>query len=515
LAAQFTDYLIIVNAKKNCTKSTNNQFVVLKTSTYSDETLIFASKLRCMNSIFKNPKIDPTAINRLHPVANDNNPQLYIETYGCQMNVNDSEVVISLMQKNGYSYTEDINKADVVLVNTCSIRDNAEQRVWGRLHQFKALKKKKKNLLIGVIGCMAERLKEKLLEEDKLVDIVIGPDAYRDLPNLVKEAELGNQGINVLLSREETYAEISPVRLDKNGVSAFVSIMRGCNNMCSYCVVPYTRGGERSRDAKSILDEVQELIDNNYKEVTLLGQNVDSYNWVDPKNEKHKTTFADLLEQVAKLSPTLRVRFATSHPKDMNDDVLHVMAMYSNICNSIHLPAQSGSSAMLEKMNRGYDREWYLGRIAAIKKILPDCAISTDIIAGFCGETEEDHKQTLSLMEEVGYDMAFMFKYSERPNTKAARKFTDDVSEEEKTRRLNEIIDLQNKISAECKSNDIGQTFEVLVEGVSKRSEDDLFGRTSQNKVVVFPRMNYNIGDYVFVKIVSNTSATLIGEIAE
>lgn len=468
-----------------------------------------------MSSIFKNTKIDLTAINRLHPIANDNNPQLYIETYGCQMNVNDSEVVIRLMQDNGYSYTEDIEKADVILVNTCSIRDNAEQRVWGRLQQFKHLKKKKKNLLIGIVGCMAERLKEKLLEEDNLVDIVIGPDAYRDLPLLVKQAEQGMQGINVLLSREETYAEISPVRLDKNGVSAFVSIMRGCNNMCSYCVVPYTRGGERSRDVNSIINEVQELINNGYKEVTLLGQNVDSYNWVDPKNEKHKTDFATLLEEVAKLSPLLRVRFATSHPKDMNDEVLHVMAMYNNICNSIHLPAQSGSSAMLEKMNRGYDRNWYLGRIAAIKRILPDCAISTDIISGFCGETEEDHKQTLSLMEEVVYDMAFMFKYSERPNTKAARQFADDISEEEKTRRLNEIIDLQNRLSAECKSKDVGQTFEVLVEGFSKRSEDDLFGRTSQNKVVVFPKMNYTIGDYVYVTITNNTSATLIGKIAD
>jgi tRNA-2-methylthio-N6-dimethylallyladenosine synthase len=483
---------------------------------YINETYIFVSKFENdMSNILNNNNTPPIHINNLHPVLNSDKPQLYIETYGCQMNVNDSEVVIRLMQENGYSYTEDINSADVILVNTCSIRDNAEQRVWGRLEQFKQLKKKRNDLLVGIIGCMAERLKEKLLEESKLVDIVIGPDAYRDLPKLVMEAKGGQQGINVMLSREETYAEISPVRLDKNGVSAFVSIMRGCNNMCSYCVVPYTRGGERSRDPESIIKEVEELINNGYKEVTLLGQNVDSYNWIDPNSDKNKTSFASLLERVAQLDRKMRVRFATSHPKDMNDEVLHIMAMYNNICNSIHLPAQSGSSRMLELMNRGYDREWYMGRINAIKKILPDCAISTDIIAGFCTETEEDHQDTLSLMKEVGFDYAFMFKYSERPNTKAARKFEDDVDDKEKTRRLNEIIELQGKLSLESKAKDIGNTYEVLIEGVSKKSDKDLFGRTSQNKVVVFPRKHYKIGDYVFVKINKHTSATLIGEIED
>lgn len=441
-----------------------------------------------------------------------NSTKLYIETYGCQMNVADSEIVVSILEEKGYTVTEDINEADTILVNTCSIRENAEQRVWGRLDVFKQIKKKKPELLVGVLGCMAERLKEKLIEEEKIVDVVVGPDAYRDLPNLLENSSDGSKSINVLLSKEETYADISPVRLDKNGVSAFVSIMRGCNNMCSYCIVPYVRGGERSRDPKSIVREVEELHAKGYKEVTLLGQNVDSYNW-NPENSK-PVKFNQLLEKVAKVSPDVRIRFATSHPKDMSDDVLYTMAMYSNICNHIHLPAQSGSTKVLEKMNRKYTREWYMDRIMAIKKILPNCAISTDIMTGFPGETDEDHKDTLSLMEWVNYDIAYMFKYSERPKTHASRHMPDDIPDKVKSERLTEIIDLQNELSANSKKADLGKTFEVLVEGVSKKSKDHLFGRTSQNKVVVFPKHNYQIGDYVFVEIIDCTSATLIGEIA-
>ncbi len=436
--------------------------------------------------------------------------KLYIETYGCQMNVADSEVVVSIMKEQGFDVTENINQSDIILINTCSIRDNAEQRVWGRLDVFKQMKKKNPVILIGVIGCMAERLKNKLLEEEKMIDIVVGPDAYRDLPNLLQVAEAGHQAINVLLSREETYANINPVRLDKNNVSAFVSIMRGCNNMCAYCVVPYTRGAERSRNPETIINEIKELIKNGYKEVTLLGQNVDSYKWTENLINYH---FYDLLEEVARLNPELRVRFSTSHPKDMSDEVLQVMANYKNICNHIHLPVQSGSSKILDLMNRGYDRKKYLNRIEAIKRILPEAAISTDIIAGFCSETDEDHNETLSLMKEVGYDFAYMFKYSERPNTKASRKLKDDVPEEIKAKRLTEIITLQNKLSAQCKQNDIGKTFEVLVEGISKKSTNQLFGRTSQNKVVVFPKHNNKIGDYVNVKITKCTSATLIGDV--
>jgi tRNA-2-methylthio-N6-dimethylallyladenosine synthase len=450
----------------------------------------------------------------IRPLINDSLPKLYIETYGCQMNVNDSEVVVSIMQHNGYSLTNDIAKADLILINTCSIRDNAEQRVWGRLDVFKQ-QKKKRHVLVGVIGCMAERLKTKLLEEEKVVDIVVGPDAYRDLPNLVHGAEGGQKGINVLLSREETYADLSPVRLDQNGVTAFVSIMRGCNKMCTYCVVPYTRGGERSREPLTILREVQELVDNGYKEVTLLGQNVDSYLWIDPQDQNKEVSFANLLEMVAKQNPSLRIRFSTSHPKDMTDEVLKVMASYDNICKYIHLPAQSGSTRMLKMMNRGYTREWYLDRIAAIRKYMPDCAISTDIIAGFCTEAEEDHQETLSLMETVGYEFSYMFKYSERPNTKAQRTLKDDVEEEVKTRRLNEIIELQNKLSLASNQKDIGKTFEVLVEGTSKRSKEELFGRNSQNKVVIFPRMSFEIGDLVKVKVTRVSSATLKGEVAE
>ena len=450
----------------------------------------------------------------LRPAINNNLPKVYIETYGCQMNFNDTEVVVSLLEKAGFAYTEEISEARLLLLNTCSIRDNAEQRVWGRLDQFKQYKKKDPSIIIGIIGCMAERLKEELVEKEQVVDLVIGPDAYRDIALLVEKAESGQKGINVLLSREETYAEISPVRLDKNGVSAFISIMRGCNNMCSYCVVPYTRGAERSRDPESIIQEAETLVKNQYKEITLLGQNVNSYSGFDKKSGK-QINFAQLLEKVAQISPNLRVRFSTSHPKDMSDELLYTMAMYENICNHIHLPAQSGSSRILELMNRKYDRNWYLQRIAAIKEILPACSISTDIISGFCTETEEDHQETLSLMKEVGYDFAFMFKYSERPNTKAARKLKDDVSEEIKSRRLTEIINLQGELSSKSKETDLGNTYEVLIEGVSRKSISDFFGRTSQNKVVVFPREDKEIGDYVFVKILDYTSATLLGMIAK
>ena len=448
-------------------------------------------------------------LSSLRPIVGDGR-KLYIETYGCQMNAGDSEVVLSIRQREGLRYTTDPAEADVILINTCSIRDNAEQRIWGRLRELRQYKKKNRGLLVGVIGCMAERLREQLITQEDLVSVVAGPDSYRDLPRLLREAEGGAKAVNVLLSREETYAEISPVRLDKNGVSAFVSIMRGCNNMCSYCVVPYTRGAERSRDPKTILREARELFDGGYREVTLLGQNVNSYRWED---ESGVTTFADLLAAVASIDPLLRVRFSTSHPKDLSDEVLHTMARFPNLCRAIHLPAQSGSSRMLELMNRKYTREWYLGRIEAIRRILPDCAISTDLIAGFCTETEEDHQLTLSLMREVGYASAFMFKYSERPNTKAARHMKDDVPDEVKTARLNEIIALQNELSLESNRQDVGHEFEVLVEGESKRSDAQLFGRTSQNKVVVFDRGNVQIGDYVRVRVTDCSSATLHGEL--
>lgn len=430
--------------------------------------------------------------------------KFYIETYGCQMNVNDSEVVVAVMQQSGFEYTASLDEADVVLVNTCAIRDNAEQRVWGRLAEFRGLKKRRPWLLVGIIGCMAERLKDRLIEQEKTVDIVVGPDGYRSLPELVRQAAGGAKAVNVLLSREETYAEISPVRLDKNGVTAFVSIMRGCNNMCAYCVVPYTRGVERSRDAETILAEVRDLFARGYREVTLLGQNVNSYRYGD-------VNFAKLLARVAGVSPLLRVRFATSHPKDLSDELIETIAAWPNICRAIHLPAQSGSSRMLELMNRKYTREWYLDRIAAIRRLLPDCSLSTDLIAGFCTETEQDHAQTLSLMREVGYEFSYMFKYSERPNTKAQRTLADDVPEEVKTARLTEIINLQNQLSLESNRRDVGRHFEVLVEGTSKRSGDEVYGRTSQNKVVILPRMNYLPGDYVHVLITDCSSATLIG----
>jgi tRNA-2-methylthio-N6-dimethylallyladenosine synthase len=436
--------------------------------------------------------------------------QFYIETYGCQMNVADSEIVVSILNQVGFGLTQNYKEADLILINTCSIRDNAEQRVFNRLNEFKALKKKNKGLMVGIIGCMAERLKEELLEKEKLVDLVVGPDAYRDLPKLVEQAESGQRAINVLLSREETYAEISPVRLDKNGVTAFVSIMRGCDNMCAYCVVPFTRGRERSREPETIMGEIRELMAKGYKEVTLLGQNVDKYNW-----NNGEVSFARLLEMAAQLSPNVRIRFSTSYPQDMTDEVLFTIAKYPNICRYIHLPVQSGSTAILEKMKRGYTREWYMNRIEAIKRIIPDCAISSDFIAGFCGETDQDHQDTLTLMEWAGFDYAYMFKYSERPNTFAAKKYTDDVPEDIKARRLDEIIALQNRLSLESNKRDLGKTFEVLVEGFSKKSNERMFGRNSQNKVIVFDRKDCIIGDYVHVRVDKCTSATLHGTICE
>ncbi len=511
----------------------------------------------------------------------------YIETYGCQMNVADSEVVASVLGDAGFEPVTDIKRADLILVNTCSIRENAEQRVWGRLDLFRSEKRKRPQVIVGVLGCMAERLKEKLLESDKMVDMVVGPDAYRDLPMLVDSTGSGHTAVNVLLSREETYADISPVRLESNGVSAFISIMRGCNNMCAYCVVPYVRGAERSRDPESIVREAREVFEKGYREVTLLGQNVNSYSWggnayeVDlssslskeehdgsewrdteapeggPGKAGHDRTllarqtgisglnpedissrnqkpigFADLLEMVASVDPRLRVRYSTSHPRDLTDDVLEVMARYDNICKHIHLPVQSGSSAVLGRMNRKYTREWYLDRIAAINRILPGCTLSTDLIAGFCGEAEEEHQETLSLMREVGFDFAYMFKYSERPDTKAARHMNDDVPDEVKTRRLNEIIALQNELSAVSKKSDVGKTFEVLVEGKARKniasnrsagrgsaveavqdSQVTMMGRTSGNKVVVFQASDLRPGEYVNVAITRSTSATLIGHI--
>jgi tRNA-2-methylthio-N6-dimethylallyladenosine synthase len=435
--------------------------------------------------------------------------KVYIETYGCQMNVADSEVVASILQGAGYDTSEDINDAGLILLNTCSIRDNAEQRIWGRLRAISHLRKKRKDLKIGIIGCMAERLKEKLLETEQLVDLVVGPDAYRELPILVAEAEAGHKAVNVLLSREETYADISPVRMDKNGVSSFVSIMRGCNNMCAYCVVPYVRGAERSRNPDSIIMEVKELYEKGYREVTLLGQNVDSYKWA---KDGTAMGFPELLENVAGITPLMRVRFSTSHPKDISDDLLHVIARHENICRHIHLPAQSGSSRILKLMNREYTREWYLDRVNAIRTIIPECSLSTDMITGFCTETDDDHKESLSLMEEVGFDFAYMFKYSERPGTKAARRYKDDVAENIKSERLSEMIALQNRLSAKSKRLDVGKTFEVLIEGSSKRSEEFLSGRTSQNKVVVFPGANRIRGEYVKVIIERCTSATLNGK---
>ena len=443
-------------------------------------------------------------INSLRPLTGEGR-KLFIETYGCQMNAGDSEIVVSIMQQEGYRYTENIDEADIILINTCSIRDNAEQRIWGRLSAMRQLKRRKPSLIVGIIGCMAERLKEQLIEKGTGVDIVAGPDSYRSLPELVRTAEDGAKGINVELSKEETYAEIAPVRLDRNGVSAFIAIMRGCNNYCAYCVVPYTRGIERSRDPQTIVAEARTLFENGYREVTLLGQNVNSYSF-------GEVGFPELMAMVAEISPLLRVRFATSHPKDISDRLLEVMARYDNICKAIHRPAQSGSNEMLKKMNRKYTREWYLERIAAIRRYMPDCAISTDLIAGFCGETLEDHQQTLSLMKEVGYASAFMFKYSERPGTFSARHFEDDIADNEKTRRLNEIIALQNSLSVVSNEAEIGKVRQVLVEGTSKRSDEQMCGRTSQNKMVIFDRGDHKAGDYITVKITSCSSATLFGE---
>ncbi|HXS37577.1 MAG TPA: tRNA (N6-isopentenyl adenosine(37)-C2)-methylthiotransferase MiaB [Flavipsychrobacter sp.] len=456
----------------------------------------------------------------ISPFVNDPNQynkKFYIESYGCQMNFSDSEIVASILNEEGFGATHNYEDANLVLINTCSIREKAEQTVRNRLQAFRKVKEHKPGMLIGVLGCMAERLKAKFLEEEKLVDIVVGPDAYRSLPGLIIEAEGGQKSVNVLLSREETYANIAPVRLDSNGVTAFVSIMRGCNNMCTFCVVPFTRGRERSRDAASIVKECQDLFDNGFREVTLLGQNVDSYYYTPSDNTgiENVVTFAGLLEMVAHISPLLRVRFSTSHPKDITDDVLHTMARYGNICKYIHLPVQSGNTRILQLMNRTYTREWYLNKVQRIREIMPDCGLSTDIISGFCTETEEDHLDTLDVMEQSRFDMAYMFSYSERPGTLAARRYQDDVSEDIKQRRLEEIITLQNKHSRESYQNDIGKTFEVLIEGNSKRSEQDWCGRNSQNKMVVFPKANasLNKGSYAQVKITSATSATLIGEL--
>ncbi len=446
-------------------------------------------------------------INELRPLQGAGK-RLFVETYGCQMNVGDTEIVVSLLQKEGYIFEEKVDNADVILINTCSIRDNAEQKIWGRLIELRRYRKAKPGLIIGIIGCMAERLKENLLVGEDAVEIVAGPDSYRDLARLLRDAEAGTKGANVLLSSEETYAEISPVRLDKNGVSAFISIMRGCNNFCSYCVVPYTRGRERSRDPQTILNEAKQLFENGYREITLLGQNVNSY-------RHDEVDFPELVRLVASISPLLRVRYATSHPKDIDNKLLEVMASMPNICRAIHLPAQSGSTSMLARMKRSYTREWYLERVEAIKRYMPDCAITTDLIAGFCGETEQEHQDTLSLMREVGYDFAFMFKYSERPDTFAAKNLADDVPEDVKGARLVEIINLQSELSLMRNKQDVGKTFEVLVEGASKRSDQMLCGRTSQNKMCVFPRSNYSTGDYVKVRVTECTGATLICELAE
>ena len=465
--------------------------------------------------------------------------RVYIESYGCQMNLSDSEIVASILVKDGYTPVKTAEEADLVLLNTCSIREKAEYTVLQRINEMNNLKARNKDLKVGVLGCMAERMREDLLEKKKVVDLVVGPDAYRSLPELLDKVGTGQKAVNVLLSREETYGEIEPVRLDSNGVTAFVTIMRGCDNMCAFCVVPFTRGRERSRDAESIVNECRDLVNKGYREVTLLGQNVDSYKWrssfepnarsVDPPgrptgvgtgtNDGAIVDFADLLAMVAEACPTLRIRYSTSHPKDMTDKVLVVMARYPNICKYIHLPVQSGSSDVLARMNRGYDRAWYMERMTSIRKHMPDCAISTDIIAGFCGETEEEHQQTLSLMDEVGYDMAFMFKYSERPKTLAARKYPDDVPEEVKGRRLQEIIDLQKRKSASRMAGYVGQVHEVLIEGVSKRSAGHLFGRNSQSSVVIMPRVfggsELMPGMFVRAEIMSATAGTLHGNVLE
>ncbi len=442
--------------------------------------------------------------------SGDFKKHFYIESYGCAMNFADSEVVASILQSNGFGATRNIEEADLIFVNTCSIREKAEITVRKRLTEFRSLKRANPGLLVGVLGCMAERLKEKFLQEEKLVDIVVGPDAYRTLPGLIQEAETGQKAVNVLLSREETYADIAPIRLNSNGVNAFVSIMRGCNNMCSFCVVPFTRGRERSRDAQSIIAECTDLFNNGYKEVTLLGQNVDSYYWIDEQKEE-TVTFAMLLENVALISPLLRVRFSTSHPKDITDEVLFTIAKYENICNYIHLPVQSGSSRMLQLMNRTYTREWYIAKVNRIKELIPDCGLSTDMITGFCTETEEDHQESMTLMEYCHFDLAYMYFYSERPGTLAARRFKDDIPEDIKKRRLQEMIALHRIHSLESMQKEVGKTFKVLIEGVSKKNENELHGRNQHNKVIVFPKGNYQKGDYVDVKVERCTAGTLIG----
>ncbi|MGO1244146.1 MAG: tRNA (N6-isopentenyl adenosine(37)-C2)-methylthiotransferase MiaB [Sphingobacterium sp.] len=454
------------------------------------------------------------------PTGKSQGRKLYIESYGCQMNFSDSEIVASILLDKGFETTKDYKQADVIFINTCSIRENAEQRVRNRLKEFESAKAKNPGLIVGVLGCMAERLKAKFLEEEKLVDVVVGPDAYRDLPNLIDKADDGTKAVNVLLSREETYADISPVRLNSNGISAFISIMRGCDNMCSFCVVPFTRGRERSRDAYSIVQEARDLFNKGYREVTLLGQNVDSYKFTPAQQEgqepKATINFAELLARVADVSPELRVRFSTSHPKDITDEVLYTMAKYENICNYIHLPVQSGNSRVLELMNRTYDRPWYIDRVEAIRRIIPECGISTDVITGFCTETEEEHQETLSMMDYVKYDFAYMFAYSERPGTLAAKRFEDDVPELVKKRRLTEVVNKQQEHSLFRQQNFVGKVHKVLIEGFSKRSDLDYCGRNDQNTMVVFPiDARFKPGEYVHVLAERCTSATLMGRIID
>jgi len=458
-------------------------------------------------------------------VSEKKNKKFFVETYGCQMNISDSEIVTSLLRKEGYESAPSAEEADVVLINTCAIRENAEDRVRTRIHDFKSAKKNNPAMIIGVLGCMAERLKTKLLEEESLVDMVVGPDAYRSLPGLINDLEEGDKAVNVLLSKEETYSDINPVRLSGNGITAFISIMRGCDNMCSFCVVPYTRGRERSRDPETIVNEAKLLFEEGYREVTLLGQNVDSYKWFGggPKKDFDKVVstdknlkvvnFAELLERVALVNPLLRVRFSTSNPQDMTDEVLHVIAKHHNICKYIHLPMQAGNSRILELMNRGYDREKYIERIEAIRTIIPGCGLSTDIMTGFCSETDEEYKDTISLMELVRFDLAYMFAYSERPGTAAAKKLKDDVPEEVKSKRVQEIIALQRRHALESNKKDIGKVFEVLVERHSKRSKEQVSGRNTQNKVIVFTSENHKPGDYAHVRVTNCTSGTLLGEL--
>ncbi len=509
------------------TKSFNRAFIKSIEASAMQELITDIELLETQSGHTQHHEHKPSGeVRTLADNATQGQRKLYIESYGCQMNFSDSEIVAAIMAEGGFGTTSKAEEADVVFLNTCAIRDKAEQTVRNRLTHLNGLKKRKPEMTIGLLGCMAERLKVQLLEEEKIVDMVVGPDAYRDLPRLVGEVDGGSRAVNVLLSREETYADITPVRLDSNGVSAFISIMRGCDNMCSFCVVPFTRGRERSRDPQSIVQEARDLFALGYREVTLLGQNVDSYKWAGEANKKETdraeangkpvVDFADLLEQVALVDPDLRVRFSTSHPKDMTDKVLHTMAKYENICKYIHLPVQSGNSRVLELMNRTYDREWYLGRIAAIRQILgDDCGVSSDMIAGFCTETEAEHRDTISLMELAQYDFSYMFYYSERPGTLAARKYTDDIPMEVKKRRLNEIIELQRQLSAQRNQRELGKVHRVLIEGESRRSADYLQGRNTANKVVVFPRQGYQKGQYVNVFVHDTTAATLLGQVVE